>query len=99
MASSFISQMASSLISSFISRIAITDDLAVVFGQPSQMAITNRLATVFWWHSGMASGFISSFTSCFTSLSKGLALRLARYFGTDAQPWLNRQLSYDLKIA
>jgi plasmid maintenance system antidote protein VapI len=47
----------------------------------------------------MASGFISSFTSCFTSLSKGLALRLARYFGTDAQPWLNRQLSYDLKIA
>jgi antitoxin HigA-1 len=33
------------------------------------------------------------------SLSKGLALRLARYFGTDAQPWLNLQLSYDLKIA
>gem|GEM_PF-5157297 len=24
------------------------------------MAITSRLATVFWWHSGMASGFISS---------------------------------------
>src|SRR4030067_582553 len=33
------------------------------------------------------------------SLSKGTALRLARYFGTDAQPWLNLQLSYDLKIA
>jgi len=33
------------------------------------------------------------------SLSKGIALRLARYFGTDAQSWLNLQLSYDLKIA
>ena len=33
------------------------------------------------------------------SLSKGTALRLARYFGTDAQSWLNLQLSYDLKIA
>jgi len=32
-------------------------------------------------------------------MSKGTALRLACYFGTDAQPWLNRQLSYDLKIA
>jgi addiction module HigA family antidote len=32
-------------------------------------------------------------------LSKGTALRLARYFGTDAQSWLNLQLSYDLKIA
>ena len=32
-------------------------------------------------------------------MSKGTALRLARYFGTDAQPWVNRQLSYDLKIA
>jgi plasmid maintenance system antidote protein VapI len=27
------------------------------------------------------------------------ALRLARYFGTDAQSWLNLQMSYDLKIA
>ena len=25
--------------------------------------------------------------------------RLARYFGTDVQSWLNLQLSYDLKIA
>jgi len=33
------------------------------------------------------------------SMSKGTALRLARYFGTDAQSWLNLQLSYDLKIA
>ncbi|MEO6918629.1 MAG: HigA family addiction module antitoxin [Collimonas sp.] len=27
------------------------------------------------------------------------ALRLARYFGGDAQSWLNLQLTYDLKIA
>ena len=33
------------------------------------------------------------------SMSKGTVLRLARYFGTDAQSWLNLQLSYDLKIA
>ena len=26
-------------------------------------------------------------------------VRLARYFGTDAQSWLNLQMSYDLKIA
>ena len=27
------------------------------------------------------------------------ALRLARYFGTDAQSWLNLQSSYELKVA
>ena len=27
------------------------------------------------------------------------ALRLARYFGGDAQSWLNLQLAYDLKVA
>ena len=32
-------------------------------------------------------------------MSKGTALRLARYFGTDAQSWLNLQMSYDLKTA
>ena len=32
-------------------------------------------------------------------MSKGTALRLARYFGTDAQSWLNLQMSYDVKIA
>lgn len=33
------------------------------------------------------------------SITPDTALRLARYFGTDAQSWLNLQLSYDLKIA
>ena len=33
------------------------------------------------------------------SITPDTALRLARYFGTDAQAWLNLQLSYDLKIA
>lgn len=27
------------------------------------------------------------------------ALRLARYFGTDAQSWLNLQTAYDLRVA
>jgi len=27
------------------------------------------------------------------------ALRLAKYFGTDAQSWMNLQTSYDLKLA
>lgn len=27
------------------------------------------------------------------------ALRLARYFGTDAQSWLNLQSAYDLRVA
>ena len=27
------------------------------------------------------------------------ALRLARYFGTDAQSWLNLQAAYDLRVA
>ena len=33
------------------------------------------------------------------SITPDTALRLARYFGTDAQSWLNLQLRYDLKIA
>lgn len=33
------------------------------------------------------------------SITPDTALRLARYFSTDAQFWLNLQLSYDLKIA
>jgi addiction module HigA family antidote len=33
------------------------------------------------------------------SVTPDTALRLARYFGTDAQSWLNLQMGYDLKIA
>jgi addiction module HigA family antidote len=33
------------------------------------------------------------------SITPDTALRLARYFGTTAQFWLNLQASYDLKIA
>ena len=32
-------------------------------------------------------------------ITPNTALRLARYFGGDAQSWLNLQQSYDLKIA
>ena len=31
-------------------------------------------------------------------VTPGTALRLARYFGGDAQSWLNLQQSYDLKV-
>ena len=33
------------------------------------------------------------------SVSPDTALRLSRFFGGDAQPWLNLQTAYDLKIA
>ena len=33
------------------------------------------------------------------SLSPDTALRLSRFFGGDAQSWLNLQTAYDLKIA
>lgn len=32
-------------------------------------------------------------------VSGDTALRLARYFGTDAQSWLNLQSAYDLRVA
>jgi antitoxin HigA-1 len=32
-------------------------------------------------------------------ISAEMALRLARYFGTDAQSWMNLQTSYDLRMA
>jgi addiction module HigA family antidote len=33
------------------------------------------------------------------SVSPDTALRLSRFFGGDAQSWLNLQAAYDLKIA
>ena len=33
------------------------------------------------------------------SITADTALRLARYFGTDAQSWLNLQARYDLELA
>jgi addiction module HigA family antidote len=36
---------------------------------------------------------------CRRGVSPDTALRLARYFGGDAQSWLNLQQSYDLKVA
>ena len=32
-------------------------------------------------------------------ITAGTALRLARYFGGDAQSWLNLQTAYDLRVA
>ena len=33
------------------------------------------------------------------SITADTALRLARYFGTDAQSWINLQTTYDLRMA
>jgi len=33
------------------------------------------------------------------SITADTALRLARYFGTDARSWLNLQAQYDLEVA
>lgn len=33
------------------------------------------------------------------SITADTALRLARYFGTDAQSWINLQTAYDLRVA
>lgn len=33
------------------------------------------------------------------AITPDTALRLARYFGGDAQSWLNLQMTYDLKLA
>ena len=33
------------------------------------------------------------------AITADTALRLARYFGTDAQSWMNLQASYDLEVA
>jgi len=69
-----------------LSRMAITNALPSVFRVPvqkffgcwvSQLAITSRFATVFWWHSGMASGFISSPISSFIRTGLLFALLLA----------------------
>ena len=41
---------------------------------------------------------LNAFLSAKKSLTADLALRLARYFNTDAQSWLNLQNHYDLEI-
>lgn len=42
---------------------------------------------------------MSDIVLCRRGVSPDTALRLARYFGGDAQSWLNLQQSYDLKVA
>jgi hypothetical protein len=46
-----------------VHRFTVINDFVGVVCQLSQMAITSRLATVFWWLSGMASSFISRLIS------------------------------------
>jgi addiction module HigA family antidote len=48
---------------------------------------------------GVTEARISAICSGKRSITADTALRLARYFGGDAQSWLNLQQSYDLKVA
>jgi addiction module HigA family antidote len=42
---------------------------------------------------------ISEIVSGKRAITAGTALRLAKFFGTDAQSWMNLQVNYDLEIA
>ncbi len=55
----------------------------------------NRLALEL----GVPSGRITDILNGKRGISADTALRLARYFGNEAQIWLNLQLLYDLELA
>jgi addiction module antidote protein, HigA family len=42
---------------------------------------------------------INDIANCRRSITADTALRLARYFGTSPQFWLNLQVNYDLEVA
>ena len=42
---------------------------------------------------------IAAILACKRAISADTALRLARYFGTDAQSWINLQAHYELETA
>jgi antitoxin HigA-1 len=42
---------------------------------------------------------ISAIVNCKRSITADTAMRLARYFGTSPQYWLNLQTAYDLEVA
>ena len=42
---------------------------------------------------------ISALVNCKRSITADTAMRLARYFGTSPQYWLNLQSAYDLEVA
>ncbi|KVC52333.1 MULTISPECIES: HigA family addiction module antitoxin [Burkholderia cepacia complex] len=48
---------------------------------------------------GVTAGRINDIVRERRGITADTALRLARYFGGDAQTWLNLQATYDLKVA
>ena len=48
---------------------------------------------------GVAPSRINEIVRGRRGITAGTALRLARYFGTDAQTWVNLQVIYELEIA
>jgi addiction module HigA family antidote len=49
--------------------------------------------------SGTPANWLTKIISGQKSISRDTALRLARYFGTSAQMWMNLQARYDLESA
>jgi addiction module HigA family antidote len=47
---------------------------------------------------GVTSARINEIVRQKRGITGDTALRLARYFGTDAQSWLNLQIAYDLRM-
>ncbi len=52
-----------------------------------------------WRALGVTPARINNVVRARRGITGDTALRLARYFGTDAQSWLNLQAAYDLRIA
>lgn len=59
--------------------------------------INDQWRVCFRWLDGNASGV--EIVKQRRAISPDTALRLARYFGGDAQSWLNLQTAYDLHLA
>ncbi len=64
------------------------------FIDPSRLS-ARALATAL----GVSPGRITEIVRGRRSITASTALRLARYFGTDAQSWMNLQTRYDLLVA
>lgn len=64
------------------------------FLKPMDISI-NRLAREI----GVPPGRVSMITNGKRSITADTALRLAAYFGTSAELWLNLQSDYDLRVA
>jgi addiction module HigA family antidote len=63
------------------------------------MAPLELSANALWRALGVTPARINDIVRGRRGITGDTALRLARYFGTDAQSWLNLQSAYDLRLA